>query len=111
MKKTAILLLTPVLFAALPVAGLAADAATNWTGLCKSCHGADGAGHTKPGKMLGAKDLTDAQYQKSFTDDQAVADLTNGLQKDGKTKMKPFSEKLSPDDIKALVAYVRTLAK
>jgi len=29
----------------------------------------------------------------------------------GKDKMKPFSGKLSDDEIKALVAYIRTLAK
>jgi len=30
---------------------------------------------------------------------------------DGSNKMKSFSEKLSDDDIKAVVTYVRTLAK
>lgn len=91
----------------------AADAAENWTQHCAACHGKDGAGHTKAGKKLGVKDLTAAEYQKTFSDDDAFNSLKNGLKSaDGtSTKMKPFSEKLSDDDIKALVSYVRTLAK
>ena len=61
--------------------------------------------------MLGSKDLTDAGYQKSFTDDQAFAVIKSGFKDaSGKEKMKAFSA-LSDDEIKALVAYVRTLAK
>jgi cytochrome c553 len=30
---------------------------------------------------------------------------------DGKQKMKPFADKLSDDDVKALVTYIRTLKK
>lgn len=62
--------------------------------------------------MLGAKDLNDGAYQKTFTDDDAFTALKSGLKDPaGKTKMKPFAEKLSDDDIKTLVTYVRTLAK
>ncbi len=90
----------------------AADAPDTWGKNCASCHGADGAGHTKAGKMMGAKDLTDGAYQKTFTDDDAAKSVKEGF-KDatGKVKMKPFADKLSDDEIKALVAYVRTLAK
>ena len=90
---------------------LAAAAADNWATSCKSCHGLDGAGHTKIAKRIGVKDLTDAAYQKTFTDDAAFKDLKEGLVVDGKTKMKPFAEKFSDDELKGLVAYVRTLAK
>ena len=93
-------------------AARAADAPETWGKNCAACHGADGAGHTKAGKMLGAKDLTDAAYQKSFTDDEAFKSVKEGFKDTtGKDKMKPFSDKLSDDEIKALVAYVRTLAK
>jgi cytochrome c553 len=90
-----------------------ADPAENWNHFCASCHGKDGAGHTKPGKKLGVKDLTTADYQKTFSDDDAFKALKNGMKsEDGATtKMKPFAEKLSDDDIKAVVAYVRTMAK
>ncbi len=55
------------------------------------------------GKKLGVKDYTKDQ---SFSD----ADATNAI-KNGKEKMKGFGSKLSDADIKALVAYVRTLKK
>ena len=90
----------------------AADAPPSWGKLCASCHGSDGAGHTKAGRKLDVKDLTAADYQKSFTDDEAFTAVKKGLTaKDGTEKMKPFAEKLSDDDIKSLVTYVRTLAK
>ncbi|HVW22154.1 MAG TPA: cytochrome c [Opitutaceae bacterium] len=78
---------------------------------CASCHGQDGAGHTKAGRMLGAKDLGSSDYQKTFTDDEAFKSLKEGLTVAGKQKMKPFAGKLSDDDLKAVVTYVRTLKK
>jgi cytochrome c553 len=90
---------------------LFADAAANWTADCAACHGSDGAGHTKVGRMVKVTDLTDAAIQKSFSDEVAFADIKGGLTKDGVIQMKPFKDKLSDAEIKALVAYVRTLAK
>jgi mono/diheme cytochrome c family protein len=64
------------------------------------------------GRRLGVKDLTDAAYQKSFTDDQLFDHLKAGeTGPDGKVKMKPYGDKFSDDEIKALVGYVRSLAK
>ncbi len=90
----------------------AADSAATWAGNCAACHAKDGAGHTKAGRMAGVKDMTDAQYQQSFTDDQAAARIKDGLKDDsGKIKMKAFGDTLSDADIKDLVAYVRSLKK
>lgn len=112
MNKHAITTIAALALLALPHSGRAADAPDTWTKNCAACHGADGAGHTRAGKMVGAKDLTDAAYQKAFSDDQAFKAIKDGYKDDaGKDKMKPFSAKLSDDEIKALVAYVRTLAK
>jgi cytochrome c553 len=89
-----------------------AAAPDSWKAHCASCHGDDGAGQTKMGRKLGVKDLTDGAYQKTFTDDQLFRNLKEGeTGSDGKVKMKPFADKLPDDDIKALVGYVRTLAK
>jgi cytochrome c553 len=98
---------------ALAASAARADAPGNWTRFCGSCHGKDGVGHTNSGRKLGVKDLTSADNQKKFTDGDAFDAIRNGLKsEDGsKTKMKPFAGKLSDDEIKALVAYVRTLAK
>jgi cytochrome c6 len=109
MKKIAVLIVT--LLVAAPLAVRAADAKTNWANNCVQCHGAAGKGDTKMGKMLNAADLTDAKKQASFTDAQAAAAIKDGIKQNGKTAMKAFGGKLSDDEIKALVAYVRTLKK
>lgn len=103
-KTKAALLIAPISLCA--SAALAADAAANWSQHCASCHGKDGSGNTMMGKKSGAKDYRDAKVQAEFTDAQATQ-----LIKEGKDKMKPFKGKLSDDEIKALVAYVRSLKK
>ena len=93
-------------------AATAADLAENWSKHCVSCHGKDGKGQTKAGKMADTKDLTDATYQASFTDDQAIKQVKEGLKdKAGKDRMKPFRDKLSDEEIKALVTFMRTFKK
>jgi len=89
-----------------------AEVAENWTKHCTSCHGKDGKGQTKAGRAADVKDLTDAKYQATFTDEQMFKQIKEGM-KDakGKEKMKPFADKLSDDEIKALVAFVRGLKK
>jgi mono/diheme cytochrome c family protein len=110
--KNYLFLGSAVLFLLAASASLGAAAPGTWTQNCAACHGDDGGGHTKAGRMLGAKDLADAAYQKTFTDDQALAAIKGGFKDaSGTDKMKPFGDKLSDDDSKALVAYIRTLAK
>lgn len=101
MKRKIALLLTTIVSSAGIAA--AADASATWAANCASCHAKDGSGNTMMGKKLGVKDYTKDQ---SFSD----ADAANVI-KSGKDKMKGFGSKLSDADIKALVAYVRTLKK
>ncbi len=90
----------------------AAESAELWTKNCASCHGKDGAGHTKAGHMKHVKDMTSAEYQKSFTDDQAAARIKEGYKGDnGEEKMKAFGSVLSDAEVKSLVGYVRSLQK
>jgi mono/diheme cytochrome c family protein len=89
----------------------AADVKTNWDNDCAQCHGKDGRADTKMGKLLNAKDLTDPKVQAEFTDAKATQSIKEGVKQDGKTTMKAFGGKLTDDEIKALVAYVRTLKK
>jgi cytochrome c553 len=80
----------------------------NWTNLCAKCHGADGKGQTKMGERLKVRDYTDAKVQASFKDEEAFKAIKEGLKSDdGKTQMKAY-DTLSDDQIKALVAYLRT---
>ena len=109
MKALVILIVTAVVSA--PLVVRAADAKTNWANNCAQCHGASGKGDTKMGKMLNAADLTDPKKQASFTDAQAAAAIKDGIKQNGKTTMKAFGGKLTDDEIKALVAYVRSLKK
>ncbi len=68
---------------------------------CLKCHGRDGKG-TKRGKKLGAPDFTDAKWQASVTDKQLINSITNG-----KKKMPKQKGRLSPEEIRAMVKYVR----
>jgi cytochrome c553 len=108
--KISRILLTTLAFAATTAALSAADAAANWEKNCQKCHGADGMGKTPMGKKLELKDLTEAKYQDSFTDDKAFKSIKEGIKDGDKTKMKP-AEGMSDDDIKALVAKVRSFKK
>ena len=90
----------------------AADAQVNWEKNCASCHGKDGKGETKAGRKADVKNLTDATYQASFTDEQMFKQIKEGLKdKNGKEKMKAFGGTLSDEEIKALVAFVRGFKK
>ena len=89
----------------------AADVATNWDANCASCHGKDGKGATRAGRTAGVKDFTDPAYQKEITDAKAIDQIKNGMKdKDGKEKMKAYADKLNDDEVKALIAFIRTLA-
>jgi len=93
------------------LAAQCADPKTNWMNNCVQCHGTDGSAKTSMGKALHAKDVTSSQIQSSFTDAHAAAAIKDGVNKDGMTKMIAFGGRLTDDEIKALVAYVRTLKK
>ena len=99
-RKIGLLLATIISSAGIAAA---ADAAATWAASCASCHGKDGSGNTMMGKKLGVKDYTKEQ---GFSDAEAASVI-----KSGKGKMKGFGGKMSDADIKALVAYVRSLKK
>jgi len=106
--------LIPLIIATLAISALAANAAdakANFEKSCAKCHGKEGKGDTKMGQKLGAKDYSDAKVQDALKDEAAVKAIKEGLKdKEGKVLMKP-AEDLSDDDIKALVAFMRTLKK
>lgn len=87
-----------------PIASFGADAAALYKSKCAMCHGPDGKGETPSGKSLKLKDLASADVQKA-----SDADLTDVVSK-GKGKM-PAAKTLTPDQVKDLVAFVRSLKK
>jgi mono/diheme cytochrome c family protein len=90
---------------------LGGDASALWSQHCASCHGKDGSGSTMMGKKLSVKDYRDATVQAAFSDSEAEKAIIEGVKTDGKQTMKPFKDKLSAADAKALVAYIRSLKK
>jgi len=80
------------------------DGATLFKSNCVVCHGADGTG-TPTGKALKAPDLHSDAVQK-LTDKQIEDQINNG-----KNNMPPFKSTLNADQVKLLVAYVRTFKK
>jgi mono/diheme cytochrome c family protein len=83
----------------------ATDAASLFKARCALCHGEDGSGNTPTGKALKAKDLRSEETQK-----KSDAEITEVVTK-GRNKMPAFAQKLKPDQIQQLVAYVRQLPK
>jgi mono/diheme cytochrome c family protein len=108
MKKLA--LVTVALLVVGAVSVRAADAKELWAKHCAKCHGEDGKGKTKMGEKMGVKDYTDPKVQAALKDDEMTKAIKEGIKADGKTKMKAFSE-LSDDEVKALVAQVRSFKK
>lgn len=80
------------------------DGAHIYKAKCQECHGADGQSHTFKGKLSGAAVLTDAKVVQT-PDSELVDAVTNG-----KKHMPAFGKKLTADEIKTVVAYVRTLS-
>ncbi|HEY0592980.1 MAG TPA: cytochrome c [Thermoanaerobaculia bacterium] len=90
---------------ALPLAGIAADGAAIFKAKCAACHAADGSGSSPMGKKMGLRDLGSADVQKQT--DAQLTDITT----QGKGKMPAYESKLSADEIKAVVAHIRSLKK
>ena len=94
--------MTKILVAAVALSlastGLAADAAAIYASKCAVCHGKDGKG-TPAGLKMGAPDLAKA---KNDSDKELVGVITNG-----RGKMTAFKGKLAPEEIDALVKYVK----
>jgi cytochrome c6 len=84
----------------------AQDAATLYKSKCAACHGPDGTGNVPTGKALGVTDLTSGDVQKQ-TDAQLTDSIANGKGK----KMPAYKGKLTDDQIKGLVGYIRELGK
>ena len=72
---------------------------------CQICHGPDGTANTPAGHAIKA-----ASFKTSSIIQTPDADLI-AIVKNGKGKMPAFAGKLNDDQIKAVVAYIRTLQK
>ncbi len=89
----------------LPAVARADDGAALFKTKCAACHGPDGKGETGMGKTLKLRDLSSDDVQKQ-TDAQLTDIIANG-----KNKMPAYKGKITDDQIKQLVGYIRDLAK
>ena len=72
---------------------------------CLMCHGATGLGDSPAGKALKAASFKDPAVVKA-TDAEMIGIVTKG-----KNKMPAYEGKLTEAQIKAAIAYIRTLQK
>ena len=81
-----------------------------WKANCASCHGATGKADTEQGQKMKMTDMSAPAFQAK-KDDELQNAILNGVktQTGGVTQqMDGFKDQLTPDQINALVAYVRT---
>ena len=79
-----------------------------YTKRCRSCHGTTGAADTKMGKQHDIPAWTEAGWKSKWPLAKIKEITANG--KAG-TKMKAFSDKLSPDEIEIVSKYALSLGK
>ena len=92
--------------------GTSYDAKTEreWRAKCAFCHGESGKGDTAMGKQMAIGDFSTSSWQAAFTDDKIQSAIFSGLkrQKNGvNQEMDAYRNKLRPEQIVSLVAYIR----
>lgn len=81
---------------------------------CSSCHGAEGKGNGPAAASLNPKprDHSNKKYMKTMSDQDIFKITKMGGAAVGKSPtMPPWGGALSDDDIRNVVAFIRTLAK
>ena len=73
---------------------------------CANCHGPDGTGAMMRAMLPKIGDLTSAEMHARMKDEDIAALIANGRE-----KMPPFGGVFKPEQIQAIVAYVRTMKK
>ena len=98
--RIAVLAVALVSVAVIPAAA-ADDGKELYDSKCAMCHGKDGV--AKPAGK-GSRNLNDAAFQAAMSVDAIGAITANG-----KAKMPAYRSKLTPEQIQAISAYVKTL--
>jgi mono/diheme cytochrome c family protein len=101
-KLLTLLVVLGFMMAARPAQALADDAEALYKTKCQPCHGADGKG-SPAGQKIGVKDFHSPEIAK-LSDEE----LFNST-KQGKGKMPAYDKKLTDDQIKQLIKFIRSL--
>jgi mono/diheme cytochrome c family protein len=83
-----------------------------WSAKCASCHGDKGKGDTKKGQEMKIADMSTAAFQKEGDDKlkKAIEDGVNTTKDGVKQEMDGYKDKLKPEEVDALVKYIRGFA-
>ncbi len=76
---------------------------------CASCHGRNGQGGPGNDLIPAAPSLTGDKWDHGSTDQAIFDNIKNGIAPD--FNMVPFKDKLKDDDIRNIVAFIRSLEK
>lgn len=96
--------LAAAVFLSLPANADNAAGEATYKAKCAVCHGPDGKGETAAGKTMKVKDFASEEVKKMSDTDLAAAISA------GQGKMPPYKT-LTSDQVKELVAFVRSLTK
>ncbi len=96
---------TLALLLAAPAVAQEPERSPLWETYCMTCHGMDGRADTEEGRKKKARNLTDAKWQATVSDERLSRSIHYG-----RDKMPAFGKKLNDEQIKALIAEVRSLA-
>jgi mono/diheme cytochrome c family protein len=99
--------------AAAGAAGNAAKGKAKYQELCAACHGASGKGDgpAAAGLQTKPRNHTDAAYMNKLKDQQVFEIIKKGGQGVGKSPLMPaWESQLKDEEIRDMVAYIRTLA-
>jgi mono/diheme cytochrome c family protein len=100
-----------LLFLPHPVPKTATPVQRTYLTYCATCHGANGHGSWRATIFfIRPGDLTDRRAMAQLSDDHIFNLIKNGGAAIGKPGMPAFGYHLSDPEIRALVAYVRTLS-
>jgi mono/diheme cytochrome c family protein len=81
---------------------------------CATCHGDDGRAKTETGREMALADMTKSAYWKDLTLEGARKSVLEGMkrtQNGVEQEMKPFKDRLTPEQVDALVIYASSLNK
>jgi mono/diheme cytochrome c family protein len=101
--KLAVMMMTAALVIGLAAPAFAEDAAALYKSKCASCHGADGKADTAMGKKMNIRSFSSPEVAKMK--DAELIEITTK----GKDKMPSYDKKLTEDQIKDLVKFIRSL--
>lgn len=91
---------------AAPALAADVDVPALWKKHCKGCHGETGKADTPNGKKHKVEDMTTAKWQEKHDDEKIKKGINEGVPK---TKMKAFKDKLSAEEVDAIIKHIRTL--